>query len=520
MNGVFFNLPGTVSWVWAALLFALVVFGASWKLLHESLRRDLSTWELAAPPPGRWRGWGAALLSGLFLYRAFSPFWPKRIFDVWYWPVRIGEVSALRHSAALALLGATAFAFAAWSHRRSGVGARACCGLLAGLAAGVAGAAANRCLWLAKAIAAIGLEGWSFLLILALPVVFVASTAVLILLALEDRDWSRRARLGAGLALVLLWLIPAALGEAYLKGAWDYGAGTLSELTGVPPASEARTLAVLVLAERDGSPGIQYRETLLAAGGLDASLGSLVKLRNYLDRRRLKTVHLAQGLKALRAGWKLNWEPDRWIEASTLSLGPRFPPDYKGFLSAMTAAPATVENFARLEETGKQAWPAKIARIKDAQKMFEGFSTSYARFGDLETSNAWLQRVRGLWPLYEDNIHIEPLEHNHDGVITGKIIFNGNPAAGIKVGLFLMPSTSTVLDARRHLGGSALPDREGRFEFRDLLPGRYYLALQASPVLLGGKEFEFINSPGLIRLEYESMVTDLLPVEIQRRRSG
>jgi len=155
-----------------------------------------------------------------------------------------------------------------------------------------------------------------------------------------------------------------------------------------------------------------------------------------------------------------------------------------------------------------------LPHVKKAQKVYEGFSTAYARYGDLEQSNAWLDRIRKLWPLYDDDIHIEPIEENQDGLITGAVNFKGSPAQGIKVGLFMIPSTTTLIGAYDGLVDSQVPDASGRFRFEDLTSGRYYLALQGDPLILSDEDLEFLSAPGTFRLSYGAMVHDLPPIEV------
>jgi hypothetical protein len=241
-------------------------------------------------------------------------------------------------------------------------------------------------------------------------------------------------------------------------------------------------------------------------------------LRKYLDETGYQTIHLQQALDALRKGEALNWEADKYLDAAAIYLEPGFPPDTLGFLDAMSVAPATTENYGRLEKMGSYAWYDKIPSVKDAQKTFEGFSTAYARFGELETSNLWLDRIRGLWPLYNDSIHVEPVVSTHDGRISGRVAYAGAPAQQVRVGLFAIPSTMTVINASHHLVAGAQPDDEGRFSFENLLPGRYYLALKGEPFLLDNKELVYRNTPGEITLKVDSMTLDLLPIEIERGR--
>lgn len=436
----------------------------------------------------------------------------------------------------------------------------AAAGLLSGLAAGAAGLGAHRLLFVGDALRRLELGFAGGALIWGAAPAFLVSLALLAALAGVPAGWNapasdegvpgdgapggaalagdgssplaggggasggalpessgpRWSRLAWGAALAALWVAPGELAESALRSGWDYGRQGLAEAAGVPGSSEAPSLSVVVLADREGGPGMQRRESLLAAGGVDASAESLERIEEYLERRRNRTLFLREALRALRRGWELNWEADKRLDAAMLDAGERFPPDFEGFLAGIRAAPATVDNYGRLETMGRRAWELKIGSVKAAQKTFEGFSAAYARFGDLETSNAWLERVRGLWPLYDDNVHVEPVQESHDGRISGSVSFNGLPARTVRVGLFTLPSTMTAVSAGEGLVASAFPDENGRFRFADLAPGRYYLALQGDTLALGDEGLEFRNAPGVLRLDVIQMEAELLPIEIER----
>ena len=81
-----------------------------------------------------------------------------------------------------------------------------------------------------------------------------------------------------------------------------------------------------------------------------------------------------------------------------------------------------------------------------------------------------------------------------------------------------MPSTTTVLAAEEALVSAAFPDAKGRFQFTDLLGGRYYLALLADPVLLDDPDLVVYNSPGAFRLR-PGIRRSLFPIEFRREEA-
>ncbi|MFH2203164.1 MAG: hypothetical protein ABIJ96_08635, partial [Elusimicrobiota bacterium] len=395
---------------------------------------------------------------------------------------------------------------------------RCAAGAAVGAAAGALGLYANRLLFIADALRAIGRPAAGGLLLYATPLLLAGATAVLVLLAFRLRDHGAALRIGAACLLFSAGATTAELSESYLRAQWDFGQPSLAAAAGIPPGADARTAGIMILADQEGRPGSRYREVVLAAGGVDVSTRSLTALRGYLADTRYRTVHLRAALTALRAGAALNWDAELLLDAAMIRIEPGFPPDTLGFLEAVGVAPATTENYGRLEQMGRYAWHDRIPDIKSAQKTFVGFSTAYARFGELETSNLWLDRIRGLWPLYEDDIHVEPLQTNHDGRIAGTLRRGAAPARDIRVGLFAAPSTTTVLDAARYLVASVRPGEDGRFEFLRLLPGRYYLALRGDAEVLGGRDLMVHGANGMIQLTALEMDKELSPIMLDRRR--
>jgi hypothetical protein len=514
--------------VWIAL--ALVLAGLTLALLY-ALNEDFSFGRFFGKPHERFWASVSVLAVGWFVWAAFDPFAPGSVFGMRYWPVRLGQSDLPVRIFMMALCGSVAFTVASgaglaggyWGWRPvigPGFGRVVGLGAFAGAGVGVFGVYANRALFLSEALGRIGYADAGSLLLFGLPVLFAACAFLIVVPPATDWIVDRWQVFALGAGLATLWVVPVELGEGYLRLEWNYGPVSLAEAAGLPPATEAPKAGTLVLSDRDGMPGRQYSETVLASQGLSLSLESLRRLEAFLEETGYRTLFLAEALAALRRGWFLHWRADRHLEATELYNGTRFPPDYAAFLAAIRSAPASEANRARLDRVSALAEKAGFRQVKRAQKMFEGFSAAYARFGDLEMSNAWLDRIRGLWPLFEDNIHIEPIEENFDGWIGGRLLYKGRPASGIRVGLFILPSTTTVIGAHEGLVASVNPDASGDFAFDELTSGRYYLALRADPIVLGDARLEVANAPGVVELRYGEMTQSLIPIEIGRGVAG
>ncbi|OIO12413.1 MAG: hypothetical protein AUJ52_00270 [Elusimicrobia bacterium CG1_02_63_36] len=515
-------IPG-ILWVFAAAAFAALSFG-----LVRALNEDFGTERLFGKPHERFWAGVSLLAAGVFLWTAFHPFLPGRVFGMRFWPVRFGQGDLWLRALVCAASGTALFAVASgvglaggfWGWRPvlgpgfkrallQGAGIGACVGAFSVYAC--------RALFLAEAMTRIGYGELGPALLWAILPLFLAC-AVLIVVPIAA-DWMtdrwQIVALGAGLATA--WVVPVELGEAYLRVEWNYGPVSLAEAAGIPSASEAPKAGTLILSDAEGNPGRQYGETLLASQGISVSRESLRLLEIFLEKRAYRTMFLPEALAALRRGWLLQWDADRHLDAAALRVGGRFPPDYKTFLAAIRSAPVSEGNLLRLDRVAEDAKEEGFGQVKTAQRMFEGFSAAYARFGDLERSNQWLDRIRGLWPLFEDDIHIEPIEENFDGWIGGRLLYNGKPASGIRVGLFTLPSTMTVIGAYEGLVGSTLPGEDGEFAFDHLPTGRYYLALRADPLVLGNETLALANAPGVIPLRYGELTQALPSIELGAR---
>lgn len=510
---------------YVALAFGAILACFAAKAAADSFGLDV----LLAPWGGR--AWGALTwaLGFVFVWQAFRPLLPAKVFGVVYWPVDASATLEFSHVAFLAVVGgalwgagALAGAFEGW--RPAAVPSRALFsvwlrGASVGAAVGVVGAAAARVLFIGEALSRLGFGATGLLLMWGVGPLLAASAAFYVWLPGGSADWEPLWRRVAFAGVLIAWLVPVGSAELVLRAAWDFGRPGLAEAAGLDRAAVPEKLSVLILAETDGGPGVQRREETMSAQGLAVTRQGLAAVRRYLELQRYKTIYLRDALAYMRKGWALMWEPELHMDAAVVRLGPRFPPDYDAFLKAILVAPATPENYERLENLARSADKARSPSVKQAGKLYQGLSDAYARFGDLEGSNFWLKRIRGLWPLYDEDVNVDPVEDRHDGVVSGSVLFNGRPASQVQVGLFMQVSTSVAPSAREGLVASTWPDESGRFSFKDLTPGRYYLALRSDPILLGDSRMEVLFSPGSFKLGSSRMDWELMPLRIERAPS-
>jgi hypothetical protein len=346
-----------------------------------------------------------------------------------------------------------------------------------------------------------------------LPFALLCVAVFAVFCAVQEEDGKLRRRGPAAALAVFLggpWLL-----EAYLSGSWDYGAGSLKEAAGLPVAGSSASSTVVVL-KPEGGEEFQIQERLHAVGRLDASRETLLRARRYLDERGWRSLYKKEGLLLLRRGWLDHWEPELALEALSLHVPGEAVPDYAAALALIRAGPLNEERLARLKSLDELARTVKggFESVSSSQKIFEAFSSAYARYGDEERSRSWLLRVDKLWPLYDKKIEVAPLERMRDGSIQGSLFIDGRPASAVKVGLFLETLSEATGRRTVDFSGAVWPDSSGLFRFDDLGPGTYHLELLGTPEQLRGT---VLGSPGFIDLYEGSRRVVLPPIMIERR---
>lgn len=420
-------------------------------------------------------------------------------------PLELPPSEALGLLLGSAVLGPAAFAAA------RGRGA-----LIPGLAFGVLSAAVGWCAsrWpqLARAVELCGGVFLGIVLTTSLTAALALSHAALAAaLVREDwRPWSRRALLG----LLGAWALATFGADAALTRIWGFGPRSLAAAAGVPTNREADTLAVAWLYP---SGGRAYRVDArrMSSETTDLSPESIDRLEGFLARSGYRGVFAAEALAAVRLGRLQWWDSERALDAMLISVPGRAHPDYLRALELLRAGPVTAERYRKLERlsaaTGRRV--EGFERAADAQRIFEGFSAAYARFGDEVKAREWLLLLDGLWAVSEKRIEIGALEELREGRVDGEIVLDDAPAPGLRVGLFAVWHSSATQTTHYWLSGSRVPGPDGRFFFDGLGPGPYVLALLGRPEDLRGS---FAGVPGVFEVTYERPEVLLNPVRLRR----
>ena len=420
-------------------------------------------------------------------------------------PLELPAADALKLAAGSVLLGAAAFAAA---RGREGLAAGAAFGLLSA----AVGWCASRWPQLARAVELCGGVFLGLVLSSSLTSVFALTLAALAAaLVREDwRPWSAK----AALALVAVWGAATFGADAALSRGWGFGPRSLAEAAGVPTNRDSRTLAVAWLYPTRGR-AYRVDARRMSSETTDLSPDSIDRIEAFLQRTGFRGVFAAEALAAVRLGRLQWWDEERALDALMISVPGRAHPDYLRALELLRAGPVTAERYAKLEQlsaaTGRRV--EGFERASDAQRIFEGFSAAYARFGDEPKAREWLLRLDGLWAVSEKRIEVGSFEDLREGRVEGSLILDERGAIGLRVGLFSVWRSSATQTTHYWLSGSRVPEQDGRFYFDGLGPGQYVLALLGRPEDLRGS---FSGVPGVFEVTYERPDVYLNPVRVRR----
>jgi len=455
------------------------------------------------------RSWSAPFGLRLLLFAALSWVclgWTEtvRLFPDAF-PLELSAADALALQLGSVALGAAAFA-----------AARGRQGLLPGAAFGLISSAIGWCAsrWplLSRAVELCGGVFLGLLSTLFLTAALAVSCAALAAaLVREDlRPWSRR----IAVALVAAWGLATFGADAALSRVWGFGPRSLAEAAGVPTNRDARTLAVAWLyPTRNRSYHVDSRR--MSSETTDLSPDSIDRIESFLDKSGYRGVFASEALAAVRLGRLQWWDEERALDAMMISVPGRVHPDYLRALELLRAGPVTAERYAKLERlsaaTGRRV--EGFEKASDAQRIFEGFSAAYARFGDEVKAREWLLRLDGLWAVSEKRIEVGEFAELREGRVEGTALLDERGAIGLRVGLFAVWRSSATQTTHYWLSGSRVPDQDGKFYFDGLGPGRYVLALLGRPEDLRGS---FAGVPGVFEITEERPDVYLNPLRIRR----
>ncbi|MDW8290286.1 MAG: hypothetical protein RMM06_06150 [Armatimonadota bacterium] len=208
--------------------------------------------------------------------------------------------------------------------------------------------------------------------------------------------------------------------------------------------------------------------------------GVTYKVEQYLQARRYQTLLARTLLVHLHDVRSIDWDPVRSLEVDRLCIenAPRLQ-----FVQLM------VETLSRCAVTPEAKryldWlDARTRPFRQSQRACQTMGDLYARFGDERKAQEWYERGEIPQQLRQ--------KAPPTGRVTGKILWNGQPAQGVRVGVMSRrdalpfirrrPGAEQVLLVRpfdwRVVAGVVATDATGRFEFPPLPYGEYVLLLR------------------------------------------
>ena len=270
-----------------------------------------------------------------------------------------------------------------------------------------------------------------------------------------------------------------------------------------------------------GSPVTQVSTFGSFYGGGDVPLHpeTVATLERFVAEDGKHSVLSKSAMMGAAEVYRTLWQPheyfeliDRFTQQGSMKHGSLLQTQMK-LAWLMRSAPINAETRAMLEQ------------LSDDKLYFIGsraaarLAAAWARFGDMKRADVFLALARDAKPdRYE---HIKLSAGNlSNGRLAGQIAMPGATAAGIRVGLFRLTDdpTKPVSSVKKEksprdlkpaftntgmtvLAASAVLAADGRFAFRDLGEGDYYLAVLIPDETLKIKDrIAGDNTPDLIRL--------------------
>ena len=344
------------------------------------------------------------------------------------------------------------------------------------------------------------------------PIILWACFSAVILASLRTAavlwEWSaaKRSKLRElAERLAPAWLLLAcSLGwYAWAVSRYDAGHISLDDAAGIPSQSRDPR-SVIVLSEKEGSP--HYEVHAISAGSPWAGFTpeGLETVEKYLSR--LPTVFSRTALAYLYDGYAVRMDGDRLRHA--LLRGHQAGDGLARMLLLENLAVSVPNSAHRVlleslaDEKAYRIGPKGCARI----------AAVYRHFGIADQAQYWRQRASegegavasGLLALSEEGGALKP------GVVRGALRAGGR----VTVGLYARPDPyAPYALGPTQLVESVEADHRGRFEFRGLSAGEYFLAFSLDSLLQDNTRLS--GHKGNIRLSSRHPEEELAPIAIK-----
>jgi hypothetical protein len=259
---------------------------------------------------------------------------------------------------------------------------------------------------------------------------------------------------------------------------------------------------------------------LMSIQQIDAGSGSAPHTWQYLRRRQFQSVAAGNAFIHLHDCASLQWDSAESLRVDLANLEYNPEPIFGRLLlqKLFTCAPSP-ENRALLRQA------AEPGRFRSDPGWLRILGLLYHRFGD-NVAAVSLLRQAGLTPA-EQRKALEPGPPLTTGSITGRIVVNGHPGAGLVAGALPEGSWQTLVGTPhpfelRWVAAAALTDAAGRFRLHDLGEESCLLIVMGDPVHLPvrARGIHADTHPGRIQLDRAHPTRDLGTIHLATRESA
>lgn len=291
---------------------------------------------------------------------------------------------------------------------------------------------------------------------------------------------------------------------------WDEARPSLGAAAGFV-ASTPRRRRVVVLVEDGGKPSPELHVVDFAAPGeIDYGENNLAAAEAYV--RRGSSVWRLAALRYLYGGQTLQMDAGALRRALSLGAG----------LGDGLAAATLAENLAQApltqEDSGLLESLADERRYRIGARAAASLAKAYRRFAQADRADYWEKRAADGDGAVAPGLLPRPGAAARPGVIEGAAF----PWQGARAALYSRPPEGepVSLGPARLVASSPLP-ASGRFDFRALSEGEYFLALAFEvPVTAPGAFPEVTPAPGWLTLAKGKGRVDLAPLRVRWKAGG
>ncbi len=286
----------------------------------------------------------------------------------------------------------------------------------------------------------------------------------------------------------------------------------LSRLTGIARGASS-TYAFLIFPpapEPGPRPGLLRWVTIQ---GLDAGHDSPGRAWEYLRRREFQSVAAGDAFVHLHDCASLAWDSAESLRVDLANLEQNPRPIFSSLLlEKLSTCAISPENRALLR---RAAEPSRFRLDPDWQR---SLALLFWRFGDRPAAERLLRQA-GLGPAEVRQMLAgeTPLT---TGAVTGRLMVDGRPGAGLAVGLLPVARWPMLIGGppfeHRWVGAAAPTEADGRFHLRDLGAGDYVLIVRGDGAHLPLRDagVRAAPSPGALRLDRRHPARDLGTIRI------